>query len=125
MVLYAERGRHLHRAVPSLAPGVAAHFTLGSHVAGDQAVVRVAGEIDLATAPQLEAHVSSLIDAGARRLTIDLADTTFVDSNGIGVFLEAHKRLGCCDGALTLRSPRRNIRKMLQITGLDQLVTVA
>ncbi len=122
MVLYTERGRHLH---PGLAPGVPAHFTLGSNVAGDQAVVRVAGEIDLATAPQLEAHVSSLIDAGARRLTIDLADTTFVDSNGIGVFLEAHKRLGSCDGALTLRSPRRNIRKMLQITGLDQLVTVA
>ena len=103
---------------------MATPFTVVTEDRGDQAVVLVAGEIDLATAPRLEETLSRLIDRGATRLILDLSSTAFVDSNSTAVFLEAHKRLSARDGALTLRSPRPNVRKMLQITALDRLVRV-
>src|SRR5207253_1921396 len=51
--------------------------------------VAVAGEIDLATAPQLEAELVSAIAAAHTFVEVDLADVTFLDSQGIAVLIRA------------------------------------
>ena len=57
---------------------------------GDRdAVVIVEGDLDLATAPQLEAVIAGLVADGHRRLVIDLSDATFLDSIGIGMLFLA------------------------------------
>jgi anti-anti-sigma factor len=56
----------------------------------------VRGEIDLATAPQLEAVVEqAILDHGAPRpLLVDLEECTFMDSTGLAILLRAQDRLG-------------------------------
>jgi anti-sigma B factor antagonist len=58
------------------------------------------------------------------RLVVDLADTEFIDSTGLGVLIRALKRLRHRGGDLVLRSPRPNARKVLKITSLDRVIKI-
>ena len=51
----------------------------------DVVVVRPCGELDLATAPVLDAQLQELYDSGFRRMTLDLVGLTFIDSTGLRV----------------------------------------
>lgn len=88
-----------------------------------EVVVLVRGEIDVASAPWLwERLVEAIPDT--KRLVLDLRETEFIDSTGLSVFVRALRRLRGDGGELILRSPRPGIRKILDITGLDQVFTI-
>ncbi|MGH2916254.1 MAG: STAS domain-containing protein [Solirubrobacteraceae bacterium] len=55
-------------------------------------LLAVAGELDLATGPQLVREVDELADAGFARLVIDLRHLTFLDASGLHAILDAHAR---------------------------------
>ena len=58
------------------------------------AVVDVAGDVDLHSAPELREALSKLVDSDTtRQVTLDLSDVTFLDSMALGVILGAKKRL--------------------------------
>jgi anti-sigma B factor antagonist len=88
-------------------------------------VVAVRGEIDLFTAPELKATLVGALDAGKSRLVVDLSETTFLDSTALGVLIGTVKRLRTRDGALTIVNVDQNIAKTFEITGLDQIFTIA
>jgi anti-sigma B factor antagonist len=50
--------------------------------------VRPIGEIDMATVPVVQAHLSELVAAGFKELTLDLRDVCFLDSSGLRMILE-------------------------------------
>ena len=54
---------------------------------GDVPVVRVSGEIDVATAPTLNAAMREQIDDGHRVLELDMHRVTFLNSSGLGVLI--------------------------------------
>lgn len=60
----------------------------------EAAVVAVAGEIDLLTAPRLTAALDELVRTTTRHIAIDLSETTFIDSAGVHVLVQAHQRGG-------------------------------
>jgi anti-sigma B factor antagonist len=84
----------------------------------------VRGEIDMATAPQLRHTLMALVDGGATRVTLDCRGLEFLDSSGIGVLIAVRKRLGD-DGSLTLEAPPPHVRKVLELTGVSEHVTIA
>jgi len=72
-------------------------------------VLSVAGEADLATAPQLrDAVTRAALEHAGRRLVVDLDGVTFLDSVAIGILLGGARRLRAAGGDLTLvcTSPR-------------------
>jgi anti-sigma B factor antagonist len=81
-------------------------------------VVTVAGEIDRATAPELDAALQHFDDAS---VTVDLAAVTFIDSSGLGTLVEAHKRIGLAGGRLTVSGSRPNVQKAFEITQLADM----
>ncbi|MDQ4041001.1 MAG: STAS domain-containing protein [Actinomycetota bacterium] len=87
-------------------------------------VVAVTGEIDLFTAPELKAALGEAIEAGRRRIVVDLSDTTFLDSTALGVLIGTVKRLRSREGRLTLVNTDANIAKTFEITGLDQIFAI-
>ena len=89
-----------------------------------EVVVSVTGEIDVATAPLLSKALAEAGPGTTRRLVIDLHATPFVDSSGLNVFVRAVKRLRHEGAELVLRSPRDNARKVLSVTGLDQVIPI-
>ena len=91
---------------------------------GDRHVVAVRGEIDLFTAPELKQRLTDAIEAGKRRIVVDLSETSFLDSTALGVLIGAVKRLRSDDGALVVVNVDQSIAKTFEITGLDQIFTI-
>jgi len=88
------------------------------------AVVRVSGELDLATGPDLHTQVVGLVDQGVRHVAIDLAELDFIDSTGLRVLVTVLKRMAEEGGRITLHRPTLSTMKVLELTGLTELFVV-
>ena len=88
--------------------------------------LRVAGEIDVATSPELRRELHRLLDDDARLIVVDLSGTTFIDSSGLGVLVGVLKRLREAErgDALVLAGLQEPVRKVFDITGLTDLFTI-
>ncbi|RFU40988.1 anti-sigma factor antagonist [Actinomadura logoneensis] len=91
---------------------------------GGHAVVTATGELDLYTAPRLQAALAGLLRDQADRITVDMSGVEFCDSTGMNVLLSAMKRLKEQGGSLELAAPRPAVKRILQVTGLDTVFTV-
>jgi anti-sigma B factor antagonist len=87
------------------------------------AVVAVRGEIDLVTAPQLEAIVEeAIVDHGAPRpLLVDLVECTFMDSTGLAILLRAQGRLGEDPGLAIACPPDCAADRLLELAARNVL----
>jgi anti-anti-sigma factor len=85
---------------------------------GHGPVVHVAGEVDLASAPQLKTCLKALDG----NVVVDLRNVTFLDSTGINAFIVTFKRLSADGGGLTLRNPNSAVAKTLEIVGLHDWI---
>jgi anti-sigma B factor antagonist len=92
-----------------------------AHLADDAYIVSLGGEIDLSTAPRLEQELTTLTNAGARRIVLDLAGAEFIDSTVLGVLLKALTRLDAHAGTLVLVSDDLRILKIFEVTGLGRV----
>ncbi|MEV6902982.1 STAS domain-containing protein [Amycolatopsis sp. NPDC051372] len=81
------------------------------------AVVTVAGEIDLVTAPELDDIVTGVVDESPEVLVVDLRKVTFLSSAGLQVLAAAHQRLG--ERGLRVVSTTHVTTRPLTSTGLD------
>jgi anti-sigma B factor antagonist len=88
------------------------------------AVIAVAGEVDLYTAPELKRELVAAIDQGVRKVVVDLSEATFIDSTTLGVLLSGVKRLRPLGGELAVVCTDRNIRKIFEITLLDRVFSI-
>jgi anti-sigma B factor antagonist len=80
--------------------------------------LKLSGELDLATAPQLDAAL--LLEASAPgELRLDLSELTFVDSSGMGTIL-AHARSRNGAGPVVLVDPPERFVRALEIMGVEQ-----
>lgn len=91
---------------------------------GGHAVVTATGELDLYTAPRLQAALAALLREEIDRIVVDMSGVEFCDSTGMNVLLAAMKRLREQGGALELAAPRPAVKRILQVTGLDTVFTV-
>jgi anti-sigma B factor antagonist len=88
------------------------------------ATVAVRGDLDCATAPRLRAALEDL-DAVGRIVRIDLSGTAFMDCAGVGVLVVSARRLRHLGGELVLDSPSGPVRRVLELTGLLDVLAVA
>lgn len=101
---------------------------------GEVAVIALGGEVDLDASPGLRERIFSHINAGRRRLILDLTDVTFIDSTAVGVMVGAVTRLReSGGGSLAVVCPERRdsmsvvvpaggpsiVRQVFEVTGLD------
>jgi anti-sigma B factor antagonist len=87
---------------------------------GSRATVTVCGEVDFATAGALSRHLDEVIRRGPDCLILDLGPTDFIDAAGLRVLARVRHALPPqCQ--VILRSPSRQVRKALEISGLTAL----
>ena len=89
---------------------------------GDVLVLSLAGELDLATAPALRDALRRAVERSPKRLVVDLAEVTFVDSTVLGALVEARSTLG--GDAFALAAPGLEVRRALEVSGLDRHFTI-
>ena len=84
-------------------------------------VVWAHGEIDMATAPELMKEVGEAVRARPGRVIVDLTQVTFMDSTGLNALVRAKHR---ADGEVRLVGPCEMVRKVLRLTGLEEVFPV-
>ena len=70
-------------------------------------IVRVTGELDIATAEKAYSYISEVIDGRPARVTVDLSGLTFCDASGLGVLARVARHARQGPPAQPRRSGRR------------------
>lgn len=101
-------------------------LSIATEQAGSDAyVIALGGELDLYSCPEFKDELLRVIAERARHIVIDLAATTFIDSTALGVLLRGVQSLReTSDGVLSVACVDPNIRKVLEVTGLDRVFSV-
>ncbi len=86
-------------------------------------VFAVGGELDLATISSLKEAVGVRLQSGAR-VVLDLSELMFCDSTGLGAFVGLHRQAMTNGAAFSLAAPRRRIDDLLQLSGINQVITI-
>lgn len=91
---------------------------------GSAATLRMSGELDAFTAPELADLCGSVFARGGRDIVIDLTDTNFLDSSGLRALIGARQLFGSEGGTLRLAQPSESVLRLLAITGLSDYFTI-
>ena len=85
-------------------------------------VVTAPEEVDITNAPGLRAALLQAAADGSLVLVVDMTRTRFCDSAGLRVLVDAHKRALAAGGAVLLAVPPAAVLRVLEITGIDQVI---
>lgn len=88
---------------------------------GSTAVVRVAGEIDLATAPDLETVVSACL-ANHQHVDLDLRDVTFMACAGVNALISCRSRAAAAGAALAVVRPSAAVERIVHVARVSWLL---
>ena len=94
------------------------HLNVDVHRVEGLTAVNAAGEIDLATAPELRAALERVTG----RVVVHLDEVTYLDSSGIAVLVAQQHRLAADGGELVLQRPSTFVRRTLELTGLGDWI---
>jgi anti-sigma B factor antagonist len=85
----------------------------------------LAGELDLATVPELDRASAGLhVNGGGGTVVVDLARASFVDSSVIAWLLRLSRRVGAGGGDFVVLVEHGPVRSTLEISGVCTLMTV-
>ncbi len=91
--------------------------------AGGQAMLSFSGELDLASAAELQMAMQDARRTGASSLLIDMSGVTFIDSVGLSLLVNVRNRLVEEGGRMHLVVPAR-LRTLFDLSGLLELLEV-
>ena len=122
----------LRHPSPSLTPNEALReedatpaMTVRRRLVGHRTVLAVTGEVDLATAPELASAVDTALASGAQELWLDLSGTAFMDSSGLHVLLDAHRRMRGLRRRLAIICPGGAVRRLFEIAGVADALALS
>jgi anti-sigma B factor antagonist len=88
---------------------------------GDVTTVQVAGELDIATAPDLlEALMDAIEQAGV--VVVDLHRVPLCDARGLSALVRAHCYAKYTGKSFALADLQRPVRKALTVTKIDEFI---
>ncbi|HPT17115.1 MAG TPA: STAS domain-containing protein [Kiritimatiellia bacterium] len=91
----------------------------------DVAIVAAGGRLDAGGAPEFETRCKALLQEGAKRLLLDLAQVDYVSSAGLRSLLVLAKAVKSAGGAMALCSLAPAVRDVMTISGFDNILPLA
>jgi len=89
--------------------------------AGSWTVVTLAGDIDLASAPELRSRLADATQDTPARVVLELSELDFIDSTGLGVLVGTLRRVRATGGDIRIAGARAGIERVFSVTGLDRV----
>ena len=85
--------------------------------------LKVTGSIGSEAYPSFSSEIENLISSGKKDITIDLDDVDYLSSKCVSLIEKLLDSSYENDGNITIVSHSDNIRKILEITGYDELLS--
>jgi anti-sigma B factor antagonist len=89
---------------------------------GGHTVLRLVGELDAATSPELWSAIDGL--PGSGDLVLDASRLSFVDSTGIGCLFKLQNAVRDRGGMLIVTGCQPSVRRTIEATGLHRVAAV-
>lgn len=99
-------------------PNDAIPFHIDVHPERDIVRVVPVGELDLTSAPELEAQLHELRRSGFERVVLDLRQLSFLDSSGIRIIVSEHQFARANDRTFKLIAGGAAVQRALELCGL-------
>ena len=96
------------------------NLRLDVHTHAPHAIVRLDGELDVASSNPLVQHLSQLLSQGHTRLVIDLTHLTFCDATGLGALVRISRQATAHGGWLRIASTQPRMTRIMNITHLTR-----
>lgn len=81
-------------------------------------IIRVKGEIDLYTCPQLSESLMKLAEIGHTFVVLNLSDTQYIDSTGLGVIAQCAHKLNKAQRKIHVVCTKPQIKQIFDVSGL-------
>ena len=88
-------------------------------------VVRIEGDIDINTSPDVRKYFDKLVTEKKGNFVINLENVPYVDSSGLATLVEILKRVRATSGTLKLTNLSGKVLGLFEITKLNKLFTIA
>jgi anti-anti-sigma factor len=91
--------------------------------------ITVRGELDMNTAPELEAELDRTLTEESAAVLLDLSECEFIDSTGIALIVRTWQRIdggedGDGEGRFVLCCINHQVRRLLKITGVESSISM-
>lgn len=87
-------------------------------------VLAVAGRMDTLTAPEFEARCAACLEAGSKRLVVDLSGLEYISSAGLRSILSAAKKLKAAGGDMAFCALSGIVAEVFAVSGFNKLLPV-
>jgi len=85
-------------------------------------VLKIKGEMDLYTAPDVRINIEQLLKSGQLKIIMDLSELVYIDSTGLGVFISSLSHVKKKQGNMIFLSPTKPVAKLIRIVGLENVL---
>lgn len=89
-------------------------------------LVKISGELDLSTSPLFREQVEETFESepALRYLILDMSETSFIDSSGLGAILGRFKKLSQKGGKLSFIHVPAHLVKLFELSGLMRIMEI-
>jgi anti-sigma B factor antagonist len=91
---------------------------------GGISILRVVGDIDVNTSPEVKASFDGLVKAKKEKVVVNLKGVNYVDSSGLATLVEVFKNMRAYDGKLKLTNLSSKVMGLFEITKLNNLFDI-
>lgn len=99
-------------------------FAVVAQTSERSTVLKLRGELDVATAPVLEGGLACAFAPKPSSMVLDMTDLTFLDSTGIRVLVTAARQAEGDGCSIVLMAPNAQVLRVLRLTGVDRLIAI-
>jgi anti-sigma B factor antagonist len=87
-------------------------------------VLPLDGEIDLHVSPRIAASLNQMIVTKPKKLVVDMAQVSYIDSSGLAVLIEGMQNVAAYGGKFSLAGLQDGVRPIFEIARLDQVFKI-
>jgi anti-sigma B factor antagonist len=81
-------------------------------------------KIDIDNSKDLWIYFKTLISGGAKKIFVDLKKVEYIDSSGIGVFINSAKLIRKQNGDIVLANVSEEVRNIFRVINLDEFIKI-
>ncbi len=81
-------------------------------------------ELNASTGPALRDEVRAALKPEYNCVEIDLSDTKFIDSSGLGALIAIQKTMGLRQGTVRIINPTNTVLQVLELTKLHRILEI-
>ncbi len=88
---------------------------------GDVSNLRIAGQLDVSTAPDLLPSIDKLVEDRRTRVVVDLRGLDLIDSSGVAILVALYKRVRAVGGQVQVTNARDQPLAIFKLLRMDKV----